>query len=154
MGRPARPGPSMAVPRPRSIGPAWHDWHFVPCRALPRAAPQAQARPTNTRVMPCRPEGTTSPLGSCQPRHDKPVTSHSADLCTNILNQNSEVLISQNQNSEVLISQIESTNFNNNSFTKFQKITSHMSKKLHAQITDALFTIFESIQSYSHSFIH
>lgn len=135
MDRPARPGPSTAVPRPRSIGPARQDWHFVPCCALPRAAPQAQVRPTNTRVVPCWPKGTTSPLGSCQPRHDKPVTSHSADLCTNILNQNSEVLISQ----------IESTNFNNNSFTKFQKITSHMSKKLHAHITDALFTIFESI---------
>ncbi len=58
MGRPARPGPSMAVPRPRLIGPARPDQHTGPSRASPRAASTAQARPNTTRAVPGRPEGT------------------------------------------------------------------------------------------------
>ena len=143
----ARPGPAQAWPCLGRGQLGRHGTTGTSCRAVPSHGLHLRPKHGPQTLGSCHvgPKARpASPLGSCQPRHDKPVTSHLADLCTNILNQNSEVLISQ----------IESKNFNNNSFTKFQKITSHMSKKLHAQITDALFTIFESIQSYIHSFIH
>ena len=58
VGRPARHGPGPAVPGPRLVGPARPDRRTGPCRASPRAALTAQARPNTPRAVPGRPEGT------------------------------------------------------------------------------------------------
>ena len=60
--RPARPDPSTARHDPPAIGPARPGSHFMPGHASPWAAPPAQAQPTNSRAMPCRPKGTGGPL--------------------------------------------------------------------------------------------
>lgn len=45
----------------KSVGPARPDQHTRLCRAIPWAAPSAQARPTSSRAVPCQLEGTSVP---------------------------------------------------------------------------------------------
>lgn len=66
LGRPALHGSSPTMLGPRLVGSARPDRHTGPCRASPRAAYTAQARPNTTQAMLGQPEGTIAYCASSQ----------------------------------------------------------------------------------------
>ena len=58
LGCPARHGPSPAMHRSRLVRPARPNWRTGLCRASPRVAYTAQARPNTTWAVPGRSRGT------------------------------------------------------------------------------------------------